>query len=90
LLGGADKAIEALVNIVAIGRSPVCIRTSSHLSAWSKILNPGMQTFTLNRPHDWMPQFPEAEIADLEALEARSTTLARAARVGPRAESVTP
>jgi hypothetical protein len=64
---GPDKAIEALVNIVAISRSPVCIRTCSHLSSWSKILNLQMQTHSLNRLHQGIPSFPEHEIAASES-----------------------
>jgi hypothetical protein len=64
-ISGGDKAIEALVNILALSRSAVCIRTCSYLSAWSKILNPSMRTYTLNRLHK--PQlFPEAGIAEAE------------------------
>jgi len=64
-IDGRDKAIEALVNIVALSRSRVCVRTCSYLSAWSKILNPAMKTCTLNRPHKTQV-FPEAEIVDAE------------------------
>jgi hypothetical protein len=64
-INGRDKAVEALVNIVAHSRSRVCIRTCSYLSAWSKILNPAMKTCTLNRPYKTQV-FPEAEIVDAE------------------------
>ena len=68
-IGGSEKALEALVNIVALSRSPICIRTCSYLSAWSKILNPSMRTITLNRLHK-AQVFPEAEIAKAEAAAA--------------------
>jgi hypothetical protein len=68
-MSGHDKAIEALVNILAIARSPLCIRTCSHLSAWSAILNPEMRTISLNRLHAGIPSFPEREIAQKEASQ---------------------
>jgi hypothetical protein len=65
---GESKAIEALVNIVAISKSAECIRTCSYLSAWSKILNPDLITYTLNRPNRTEGSFPELEILDAEAF----------------------
>jgi hypothetical protein len=67
-LSGRDKAVEALVNIVAISRSAVCIRTCSHLSAWSKILNPDLTTHTVNRLRKHVDTFPENKIFEAEAL----------------------
>jgi hypothetical protein len=72
-LPGETKAVEALVNILLLGRSVVCIRTTSYLSAWSKIFNPALKTFTLNRPHANAWAFPEAQICDQEARGAQVT-----------------
>ena len=61
-----DKALEALVNIFCISRSPKCVRTSSYLSAMSMIVNPAMESHTVNWTlTDDLP-FPEREIRDRE------------------------
>jgi hypothetical protein len=64
---GQDKAIEALVNILAISKSAICIRTCSHLSAWSKILNPDLKTHTVNRLKKHVGSFPEKEVLEAES-----------------------
>ncbi|MGZ4000076.1 MAG: hypothetical protein ACXVIY_05585, partial [Mucilaginibacter sp.] len=46
-----DKATEAIVNMFLLARAPCLIRSSSHMSAMSKIINPGIRTITLNRTH---------------------------------------
>jgi hypothetical protein len=71
-MSGRDKAIEALVNILAISNSTVCIRTCSHLSAWSKILNPALKTHTVNRLRKKVGSFPEKEVLESEALSLSS------------------
>lgn len=61
-LSGADKALEALVNAYLIARAKVCIRTSSYLSALSMIINPQLETRTINWTlTDDLP-FPERQI----------------------------
>jgi hypothetical protein len=57
-----DKAIEALVNILLIARAPKCVRTTSYMSAISKILNPDLDTKTLSRTYIDSPLFPEHEV----------------------------
>lgn len=57
-----DKAIEALVNILLIAHSPMCIRTTSYMSAISKIANPALATETLNRTYRDSRLFPEREV----------------------------
>jgi hypothetical protein len=57
-----DKAIEALVNILLIARAPKCIRTTSYMSAISKITNPSLMTETLNRTYLDSRLFPEREV----------------------------
>ena len=57
-----DKTVEAIVNMLLIARAPACIRTSSYMSALSKIMNPTLRTLTLNRTFDGSTAFPEHEI----------------------------
>ncbi len=57
-----DKAIESLVNMFLLAAAPTCIRGASYMSAISKILNPELQTITLNRTHWGSSGFPELEI----------------------------
>lgn len=67
-----EKAVEALVNVVLLGKAPRCIRTSSYLSAVSKILNPALVTVTLNRTFHASPLFPEREILAEEQLKRQA------------------
>jgi hypothetical protein len=57
-----DKAMEALANIFLIAFAPICIRTSSYLSAISKVAHPAMRTVTVNRTLNGSTIFPEHEI----------------------------
>lgn len=57
-----DKAIEALVNILLIARAPKCVRTTSYMSAISKIANPSLLTKTLSRTYADSRLFPEHEV----------------------------
>ena len=51
---------DALVNCLILARSAALMKTSSYLSAFSKIFNPNLPIIMLNRPrNDW---FPEREI----------------------------
>jgi hypothetical protein len=61
-LSPTDKALEALVNIFLIARAPVCVRTSSYMSAVSALVNPAMRTVTINRTIALTPPFPELEV----------------------------
>lgn len=61
-----DKALEALVNCYVIASTPVCIRTSSYLSSLSKIVNPGLQTITVNRTKAKRFMFPEDVVLGCE------------------------
>lgn len=65
-LGPEDKALEALVNMFLLARAPVCVRTSSYLSALSRIANPFLRTVTVNRSSGAETLFPEREILDFE------------------------
>lgn len=62
-----DKALEALVNIFLIAQAPVCVRTSSYLSAISRITNPALRTVTVSRTSGADRLFPEREILASEA-----------------------
>jgi len=70
-LSPADKALEALVNIHALARAPVCIRTSSYLSAISALVAPAMRTVTVNRTIGRAAPFPEAELLAREQAAAQ-------------------
>jgi hypothetical protein len=61
-----DKAIEAIVNMFLIASSKFCIRSSSYLSAISKIINPDLRTQTLNVTHWGSTEFPEYEVNESE------------------------
>jgi hypothetical protein len=65
-LAESDKAMEALVNMFAIAKSPLCVRTSSYMSSFSKIINPSLQTITINKTESSVPRFPEYEIIQAE------------------------
>jgi hypothetical protein len=66
----AQKATEALVNMLLLSMAPTCIRSSSYLSAISKIMNPNLRTVTLNRDHWGSRAYPEFEILAEEAAHA--------------------
>jgi len=70
-LSPTDKALEALVNIFLIARAPVCVRTSSYMSAVSALANPGMRTVTINQTIGQSPPFPEHEVLERERGQAR-------------------
>lgn len=57
-----EKAIEALVNIFLLSRSPLIVRSSSYMSAISALVNPHMKTDTLNRTLTNRSIFPESQI----------------------------
>lgn len=62
-----EKLIEAIGNILLIARAKRCIRTSSYLSAMSKVVNPALATLTLNRMWSRNTPFPEHELLQAEA-----------------------
>lgn len=65
-----EKALEALVNIFLLARAPVCVRTSSFLSAVSRVANPQLRTVTINRTKRGNGRFPEYETLTAEAVAA--------------------
>ncbi len=60
------KAKEALANIYMISRAPVCVRTSSFMSSFSRIINPTQKTVTINRTILKKTPFPEKQILESE------------------------
>lgn len=76
-----DKALEAAVNMMLLGAAPACIRSSSYLSAISKIAHPSLRTVTLNRTFGQQDQFPERQIVDEEAARGMSAA-SRQTRIG--------
>ena len=64
----ADKALEALVNMFLLTAAPRCVRTSSYLSALSKVIDPSLRTVTLNRTLGSSQLFPEHEILSEEGV----------------------
>lgn len=65
-MSGPDKAVEALVNIFSIAAAPICVRSSSYMSAISAVVNPAMTTRTINATLDGSRLFPEREIVARE------------------------
>jgi hypothetical protein len=61
-LSGEIKATEALANMVLLSKSRTCVRTCSYMSALSKILNPALEVYTLNRLRGNLILFPEFEV----------------------------
>ena len=66
-----EKALESLVNIFLIARAPVCVRTSSYLSAVSALANPELRTITINQTLSRDLPFPERELLEREQQQAR-------------------
>ncbi|MGF7155088.1 hypothetical protein [Novosphingobium gossypii] len=65
-MSARDKAVESLVNIFLLARSPVIVRSSSYMSAISVLANPAMKTITLNKTLTGRQIFPEHEIIEAE------------------------
>jgi len=60
------KALEAVVNIFLLADAPLCIRTSSYLSALSRIASPELRTETVNEASRASLLFPESEVLAAE------------------------
>lgn len=68
LTPGLDKAVlgrEALVTCLALARCSTLLRTSSYLSAWAKVFNSSLTTYTLNAAYN-PTTFPEVEVMRLD------------------------
>jgi hypothetical protein len=59
---GYQKGREALVNALLLSRCQRLIRTSSFLSAWASIFNPGLPVTMLNEPYRDFLWFPDKAI----------------------------
>lgn len=66
-LSPREKAQEALVNIFLISRAATVVRTSSFLSAISRLASPDQRTMTINQTLARDTPFPEFEILEHEA-----------------------
>ena len=64
------KATEALVNIHLLAAAPLCVRTSSYLSAISALINPQLRTETISKTLAKRSPFPEHEILQAEQAGA--------------------
>jgi hypothetical protein len=69
-LGPDEKAIEALANILLLGRAPLCIRTASYLSALARVANPALRTLTINWAGVRSLGFPDIELRAEEGWPA--------------------
>jgi hypothetical protein len=59
---GYEKGEDALVNALLLSKCSTLIRTTSFLSAWASIFNPGLKVILLNKPYPNKFWFPESEI----------------------------
>jgi hypothetical protein len=54
---------DALINCLLLSRCHALIKSSSFLSDWSKLFNPGMPVILLNQPYDHALWFPASQIS---------------------------
>lgn len=59
---------EALVTSLLLARCHYCIKTSSYLSAWSKVFNPELPVALLNQPFKWTDDFGDREIGNKQFM----------------------
>jgi hypothetical protein len=57
--GNYRKGQEALINCLLLSRCSTLIRTTSFLSAWASIFNPGLPIVLLNEPYAKSLWYPE-------------------------------
>lgn len=69
------KGYDAMMNSLLLSRCSVLLKTMSNLSGWSKVFNPDLPTFLMNRPAKagvaWLG-FPEAELVAENAFVPQS------------------
>lgn len=62
-----EKACDALMNALILAEGQVLLKTMSNLSGWSKVFNPAIQVYLINRPDksgiEWLG-FPEKEMVE--------------------------
>lgn len=56
------KGIEALSTMYLLSKCDWCVKTTSQLSAWAKILNPDLTVFTPQRSVGDFFHFPDKQI----------------------------
>ncbi len=71
-LGPDEKSLEALVNMHLLARAPVCVRTSSYLSAISALINPALRTITINQTQAGKNALPFPELGILQSEQAQT------------------
>ena len=69
---GLLLAREALMTMLLFACCDVCVRTCSHLSGWSRVLNPDLKTITLTVGKPEHLGFPDRQIIACEKLAAKS------------------
>jgi Alpha-(1,6)-fucosyltransferase N- and catalytic domains len=60
--GGYGRGEDALVNALLLAKCSTLIRTTSFLSAWASLFNPGLKVVLLNKPYRNRLWYPEDEI----------------------------
>lgn len=55
---------DAIINALILSRCDALMKTSSILSAWSKLLNSDLPLIMLNKPFDGCSWFPERDLSD--------------------------
>ena len=66
--GNYRIGLDALMNALILSRCGALVRSTSFLSAWSSILNPGIPVFLVNTPYAHKLWFPEREIMKTAVL----------------------
>jgi hypothetical protein len=64
------KGYEALMTILILSKCAKVVRTPSHLSAWSKIMNPQLNFISLGKPYQESFWFPEREFWKIPSPES--------------------
>lgn len=70
-------AVDAIVNMLLLARCNAVLKTTSALSAWAKIVNPGLEIWRING--FWFSWFPEAYCPLYQSIQP--TTKAILARI---------
>lgn len=65
-LSPEDKALEALVNMYALARAPLCVRTMSYMSSFVGLIDPAIRTTTINGRIESKTPFPERDLLERE------------------------
>ena len=66
--GNTRMGRDALVNALILSRCAAVVRSTSFLSAWASILNPGLEVVLTNMPHTGKLWYPERVIVHTATL----------------------